>query len=163
MIASLSKPDTMFRLISIAVPFDFHDKLMEYTKHGYRVIALAWKPLPEKLNYVKVQKLQSFATGDNMLTAVSVARECGMVNHSEDIVLVQAFPPDGASDAYVEFIYTEDKKERMKEIRKSFEKDHSLIEIEDARYSTNNMYFALSGQSWDTLRQHFPETLRKVS
>lgn len=54
-----------------------------------------------------------------MLTAVSVARECGMVNHSDDIVLVQAFPPDGKGDAYVEFMYAEDKENRIKELRKS--------------------------------------------
>jgi cation-transporting ATPase 13A3/4/5 len=50
MIASLCKQET--------VPPDFHEKLMSYTQHGYRVIAMAWKELPSKINYVKVQRIQ---------------------------------------------------------------------------------------------------------
>lgn len=52
MIASLCKPDT--------VPADFQEKLMSYTQHGYRVIAMAWKELPSKINYVKVQRIPRF-------------------------------------------------------------------------------------------------------
>ena len=44
----------------ISVPADFHDILMSYTKHGYRVLALAYKPLPEKLKYTKLQRLQRY-------------------------------------------------------------------------------------------------------
>jgi len=39
------------------VPGDFTSVLKSYTQHGYRVIALAWKQLPIKLNYVKVQRI----------------------------------------------------------------------------------------------------------
>lgn len=52
MIASLCKPET--------VPPDFQEKLMSFTKHGYRVIAMAWKELPPKINYVKVQRIPRF-------------------------------------------------------------------------------------------------------
>lgn len=52
MIASLCKPET--------VPPDFQEKLMSFTKHGYRVIAIAWKELPPKINYVKVQRIPRF-------------------------------------------------------------------------------------------------------
>ena len=50
MIASLCKPET--------IPADFQEMLSMYTKHGYRVIGVAWKPLPQKLNYVKVQRME---------------------------------------------------------------------------------------------------------
>ncbi|KAH3832640.1 hypothetical protein DPMN_105932 [Dreissena polymorpha] len=51
--------------------------------------------------------------GDNMLTALSVARESGFVKPSEPIILVQAFPPQ--TDAFgnvtetphVEYVYTD--------------------------------------------------------
>ena len=44
----------------IVVPEDFHEVLMSYTKHGYRVLALAHRELPEKLKHAKIQKLQRY-------------------------------------------------------------------------------------------------------
>jgi len=35
--------------------------------------------------------------GDNMLTAVSVARQCGLVPADDRLVLVNAYPPDTAA------------------------------------------------------------------
>ncbi|VDQ03294.1 unnamed protein product [Trichobilharzia regenti] len=102
---------------------------MEYTREGYRVLALAWKPL--KANYAKVlrvprerveqdllflgllimenrlkpettQVIQTLryanirpvmVTGDNMLTALSVARDCEMIDELDRIILVSAKPP----------------------------------------------------------------------
>jgi len=34
---------------------------MGYTRHGYRVLALAYKELPKKLKYPKIQRIQRFA------------------------------------------------------------------------------------------------------
>lgn len=39
------------------MPTDFNRTLEEYTEEGYRVLALAYKPL-EKLTYPKVQRMQ---------------------------------------------------------------------------------------------------------
>ncbi|KAJ2629056.1 hypothetical protein H4R22_003548 [Coemansia sp. RSA 1290] len=100
---------------SSTIPRDFDRTLLEYTNHGYRVIALAGKPL--KMSWHKLQRLkrdaveqdlvfmgflvfenklkpttapvldelrgakirQIMCTGDNVLTAISVGRECGMI------------------------------------------------------------------------------------
>ncbi|KAJ1720971.1 hypothetical protein LPJ53_004447 [Coemansia erecta] len=100
---------------SDTVPRDFDSVLLEYTNHGYRVIALAGKPL--KMSWPKLQRMrrdaveadlfflgflvfenklkpttapviqelraahirQIMCTGDNVLTAISVGRECTMV------------------------------------------------------------------------------------
>ncbi|KAJ2852596.1 hypothetical protein IWW36_000225 [Coemansia brasiliensis] len=100
---------------SNTIPRDFDRTLLEYTNHGYRVIALAGKPL--KMSWPKLQRLkrdaveqdlvfmgflvfenklkpttapvldelrgakirQIMCTGDNVLTAISVGRECGMI------------------------------------------------------------------------------------
>ena len=45
---------------TFSVPADFHDVLMSYTKHGYRVLALAHRALPEKINYTRVQRIQRY-------------------------------------------------------------------------------------------------------
>uniref|UniRef100_A0A183AJS1 Cation_ATPase_C domain-containing protein n=1 Tax=Echinostoma caproni TaxID=27848 RepID=A0A183AJS1_9TREM len=117
------------------VPPDFHSVLMEYTRAGYRVLALAWRPL--KITYARVVKIRrerveqdlSFlgllimenrlkpetapvievlrnanirpimVTGDNMLTALSVARDCVMIDELDRIVIVSAQPPTNVNSA----------------------------------------------------------------
>ncbi|KAJ1965508.1 hypothetical protein GGI12_000730, partial [Dipsacomyces acuminosporus] len=97
------------------IPHNFDKALLEYTNHGYRVIAIAGRPL--KMAWPKLQRLkrdavelglvfmgflvfenklkptsapvldelrsakirQIMCTGDNVLTAISVGKECGMV------------------------------------------------------------------------------------
>ena len=111
------------------MPRDFHKVLLEYTREGYRVIGLAWRPL--RVAYTKVMRLQRdsierqlqflgllvmenrlkvesapvmkvlkeanirpvMVTGDNMLTALSVARDCEMIEEMERIIMVSAKPP----------------------------------------------------------------------
>ncbi|KAH8860141.1 putative cation-transporting ATPase 13A3 [Schistosoma japonicum] len=117
------------------IPRDFHSTLLEYTREGYRVLALAWKPL--KATYAKVvrvsrerveqdlrflgllimenrlkpettQVIQTLryanirpvmVTGDNMLTALSVARDCEMIDELDRIILVSAKPPASHSSS----------------------------------------------------------------
>ncbi|CAH8522650.1 unnamed protein product [Schistosoma haematobium] len=111
------------------IPRDFHSTLLEYTREGYRVLALAWKPLKatytkvlhvsrerveqnlrflgllimenrlkpettqviETLRYANIRPVM--VTGDNMLTALSVARDCEMIDELDRIILVSAKPP----------------------------------------------------------------------
>ncbi|VDP90066.1 unnamed protein product [Echinostoma caproni] len=120
-IESLCRRDT--------IPSDFHSLLLDYTREGYRVLALAWRPL--KISYTRVLKILRerveqdllflgllvmenrlkpesasiiqvlrnanirpiMVTGDNMLTAVSVARDCEMIDELDRIVIVSAKPP----------------------------------------------------------------------
>ncbi|KAG9039815.1 hypothetical protein FRB95_007242 [Tulasnella sp. JGI-2019a] len=103
-------------------PRDYEDLLSYYTKHGYRVIAIAGKSI-EGLSWLKAQKMKReqaesdlrflgliifenklkpgttpaiqvlraahmacrMVTGDNPRTAVSVARECGLVSQSAHV------------------------------------------------------------------------------
>ncbi|CAH8615506.1 unnamed protein product [Dicrocoelium dendriticum] len=121
MIERLCRQDT--------IPSSFHSVLMQYTREGYRVLALAWRPL--KVSYTRMLKIPRervetdllflgflimenrlkpesapvietlreanirpiMVTGDNMLTALSVARDCGMIDESDRIIIVSAKPP----------------------------------------------------------------------
>ncbi|CED85070.1 ca-transporting atpase [Phaffia rhodozyma] len=105
-------------------PKDYDDLLSYYTKHGFRVIAIAGKSIPG-LTWLKAQRMKReqaeshlqflgliifenklkpettsaisvlrgahlacrMVTGDNVRTAVSVARECGLVSQSASIFL----------------------------------------------------------------------------
>lgn len=119
-------PEMLYCLCSKeSLPKDFYDVLYNYTKRGYRVLALAYKELG-KMSYVKVQKCAReelekdliflgflimenrlkieteevirelhFAnfktlmiTGDNMLTALSVARDCSMISDEDEVYMV---------------------------------------------------------------------------
>ncbi|XP_012941516.2 probable cation-transporting ATPase 13A3 [Aplysia californica] len=187
MIVSLSRKDT--------VPLEFQRTLQTYTQHGYRVIALAWKPLPAKLNFVKVQRINRdylendliflgllvmenrlkpetapvicdlreadirtiMVTGDNMLTALSVARECKMVDQTDRIVLVQAYPPAaGQSDVNIEFVYADDQNTKVEEVFSS--EDRTIAIDEDSQ----RFHFALTGRSWAVVREYCPELLNRI-
>lgn len=56
-------------------------------------------------------------SGDNMLTALSVARECQMVERNDRIILVQAYPPqEGQTDVTLEFVYAGDRGAKVEEV-----------------------------------------------
>lgn len=118
MIASLCDEKT--------IPHDFDECLSSYTNLGYRVLALAYKPLDSKLSWHKLQQVERekiesdlrfigfivlknvlkpetspviqklyeakirvvMVTGDNLLTAACVARECGMVKPTDKIIQI---------------------------------------------------------------------------
>ena len=49
-----------------------------------------------------------------MLTALSVARDCGMIEKKDSAVLVHVVPPSGSRNAYIEWTYgNEANKTRM--------------------------------------------------
>ncbi|KAK6965762.1 cation-transporting ATPase 13A3 [Biomphalaria glabrata] len=189
MITSLSKTET--------IPHDFQEVLQSYTKHGYRVIALAWKELSSKLNLVKIQRLNReqvenelnflgllvmenhlkpqstpainelkdanirtiMVTGDNMLTALSVARECNMVEKSDRIILVQAYPPDvDHSDVTFDFVYADDKNTKVDEAFTLEDQKKIHIDLDNPRF-----HFAVTGKTWAVLRKYCPDILRKIA
>ncbi|KAG4079737.1 hypothetical protein HA402_014868 [Bradysia odoriphaga] len=130
MILTLCKPET--------IPIDFHSKLDEYAQQGYRIIAVAHKPLSPKMTYAKVQRIsrekiecdlefQGFVvlenrlkadtitiinnlmsanirtimvTGDNILTALSVARDCDMITKGQSVIIVNTRPHPTEPGAY---------------------------------------------------------------
>lgn len=110
------------------IPNDFHTKLDVYAQQGYRIIAMAYKILPKKVTYAKVQRLSReqiecdltflgfvilenrlkpdtidiitnlmtanirtiMVTGDNILTALSVAHDCDMIPTGQSVIIVTA-------------------------------------------------------------------------
>lgn len=46
-------------------------------------------------------------SGDNMLTAISVARDCGMVRPYEKVIIADAVPPRDFQPASITWHYTE--------------------------------------------------------
>uniref|UniRef100_A0A452RAB0 ATPase 13A3 n=1 Tax=Ursus americanus TaxID=9643 RepID=A0A452RAB0_URSAM len=160
-IASLCKPET--------VPVDFEKVLEDYTKQGFRVIALAHRKLESKLTWHKVQNISRdviennmdfmglivmqnklkqetpavledlhkanirtvMVTGDNMLTAVSVARDCGMILPQDKVIIAEAIPIKLVHD--------------------------SLEDLQVTRY-----HFAMNGKSFSVILEHFQDLAPKL-
>lgn len=185
MIHSLCNPAT--------VPENYFDVLRGYTLQGFRVMALAYRPLEKKLTWHHVQrvgrnqvecnltflgflimqnmlKLEStpvihtlhnacircvMVTGDNLLTAVSVARDCDMIASTVRVVIVKASIRPGSSTAALEF----EEACRADEFSssRSFRAD-KYIEMEE----NSNFQFAVDGHSFAIVRNHFPDIFEKL-
>ncbi|XP_029395864.1 cation-transporting ATPase 13A2 isoform X5 [Mus pahari] len=182
LVASLCSPET--------VPSDFSQVLQSYTAAGYRVVALAGKPLPIAPSLEAAQQLTRdtveqglsllgllvmrnllkpqtapviqtlrktgirtvMATGDNLQTAVTVARACGMVGTQEHLAVIHATHPEQGQPAALEFLPTE-----------------SSAVMNGAKATGYPMalepqacHLALSGSTFAVLQKHFPKLLPKV-
>ncbi|XP_051493464.1 polyamine-transporting ATPase 13A2 isoform X1 [Apus apus] len=175
MVASLCRKDT--------VPMDFSQMLRHYTTDGFRVLALACKPLSTVTTFEEALQLQRdsvessltflgflvmknvlkpesapvihllrsasirpiMVTGDNMLTAVNVARGCRMVEPKEQVIFVSASPPGQDKPAALKFIPAE----------------HSQGE-EQPEGQYQPCHLALNGKSFAVVCEHFPDLLPKI-
>ncbi|XP_044251355.1 polyamine-transporting ATPase 13A3 isoform X1 [Drosophila takahashii] len=119
-----------------SLPDNYSEQLSTFAKKGYRIIAIAFKALVQKMNYTKIQRLSReevennleflgfvilenrlkpdtakvinalnsakirtiMITGDNILTAMSVARDCGIVSASQAVITVHADPLGGVAN-----------------------------------------------------------------
>ncbi|KAK3867069.1 hypothetical protein Pcinc_027432 [Petrolisthes cinctipes] len=192
MIKSLSLPET--------VPDDFKERLLQYTVQGYRVLALAWRPL--RLSYLKAQRISRdeveceleflgllvlenrlkpqtspvisqlhsasiktiMVTGDNMLTALSVARECGLVGPRQPVISIQAIPPDQDCPPTLTYHATStNTPASMLCLNFQFTQPIDNGVAIDMDGATRQKYcFAIEGRSWATVYQYFPEVLQKL-
>nr|XP_048309919.1 polyamine-transporting ATPase 13A3 isoform X5 [Myodes glareolus] len=192
-IASLCKPET--------VPVDFEKVLEDYTKQGFRVIALAHRKLESKLTWHKVQHISRDAiennmdfmgliimqnklkqetpavledlhkanirtvmvTGDNMLTAVSVARDCGMILPQDKVIIAEALPPKDGKVAKINWHYADS----LTQCNESSAIDSEAIPIKLAHDSLEDLpstpyHFAMNGKSFSVILEHFQDLVPKL-
>ncbi|XP_074653844.1 polyamine-transporting ATPase 13A3-like isoform X2 [Tubulanus polymorphus] len=185
------------------IPENFHNILQQYTMQGFRVIAVAWRPLDQKLSWHQAQRINRdqvecnleflglivmqntlkpettpiiqklhranirtvMVTGDNMLTAVSVARDCSMIKPDERVVLVQAHPPEGDHTASIEWTDAESSLvDSDGESSDTGEKESKVYHAVNIGHDKSQRYhFAISGKCFSVIRQHFPEFIPRLS
>ncbi|XP_063057304.1 polyamine-transporting ATPase 13A3 isoform X2 [Engraulis encrasicolus] len=195
-VASLCKKDT--------VPEDFGEVLEDYTKQGFRVIALAHRRLESKLTWHKVQNVNRdhieanmeflgliimqnklkpetpgvledlrranirtvMVTGDNMLTAISVARDCGMIPPEDRVIIADALPPKDGQAAKINWRYADNptktssvKATRLEEVEISLE---DVTEGDDGAKQPERYHFAMSGKAFAVITEHFQDLLQKL-
>ncbi|XP_024908394.1 probable cation-transporting ATPase 13A3 isoform X2 [Cynoglossus semilaevis] len=102
-------------------------------------------------------------TGDNMLTAISVARGCGMVQANEKVIIADALPPKDFQPASITWCYTVNPA--------LINKDNQCVEInveevvcdQDHTVQEDRYHFALSGKAFDVITEHFPHLIQKLA
>ncbi|XP_029012526.1 cation-transporting ATPase 13A2 isoform X2 [Betta splendens] len=105
---------------------------------------------PVVINILRKACIRSImVTGDNILTAVNVAKSCGMVGSDEKVIFVNATPHTTRA---------------MPTLKFSLEDTQSSVEvITQGLYQGSFVYrLAINGKSFAALCDHFPEHLPKV-
>uniref|UniRef100_A0AAQ4Q6W2 Polyamine-transporting ATPase 13A3 n=1 Tax=Gasterosteus aculeatus aculeatus TaxID=481459 RepID=A0AAQ4Q6W2_GASAC len=85
-------------------------------------------------------------TGDNMLTAISVARDCGMVRADEKVIIADAAPPKDFHPASITWHYTE----------------NPDAVSERVTPQDQNYHFAVTGKAFAVITEHFPQLVQKL-
>uniref|UniRef100_A0A8C0GEY7 Polyamine-transporting ATPase 13A3 n=1 Tax=Chelonoidis abingdonii TaxID=106734 RepID=A0A8C0GEY7_CHEAB len=188
-IASLCKQET--------VPVDFETILEDYTKQGFRVIALAHRKLESKLSWHKVQNINRDAiesnmdfmgliimqnklkqetpavledlhkanirtvmvTGDNMLTAISVARDCGMILPQDKVIIAEALPPKDGQVARINWHYADT---LTKCTNSSPDIPIKLVHESLEDLQLTKYHFAMNGKSFAVILEHFQDLVPKL-
>jgi len=118
-------------------------------------------------------------TGDNLLTAISVARDCKMVKSKDRIIVVEASAPTSEYiNGMIHFNYSDESntQNRSSNDVEELEGDNNnelmvmegtnrvqIESIEEERISVDlNYHFAMTGQTWAIIKTHFTHILPKI-
>uniref|UniRef100_A0A4W6DSU8 Polyamine-transporting ATPase 13A3 n=1 Tax=Lates calcarifer TaxID=8187 RepID=A0A4W6DSU8_LATCA len=86
-------------------------------------------------------------TGDNMLTAISVARDCGMIPPQDTVIIADALPPHDGQAAKITWRYADNLED--------------VCHVDEPK--TQELYhFAMNGKSFAVIAEHFPDMLQKL-
>ncbi|XP_015264765.1 PREDICTED: probable cation-transporting ATPase 13A5 [Gekko japonicus] len=115
------------------------------------------EPVLEELTAARIRTVM--VTGDNLQTAVTVAKNSGMVSGSSRVILVEASEPEGSTPASITWQLMEDKHPGPGEGK------DLCIAIEDkvelGRPGTE-FHFAMNGKSYQVLTKYFSSLVPKV-
>ncbi|KAM5292139.1 putative cation-transporting ATPase 13A4 [Ctenodactylus gundi] len=117
------------------------------------------KPVLEELIAARIRAVM--ITGDNLQTAITVARKSGMVSEGQEVILVEAHETTGSSPASISWKLVEEKKHVV------CGNQDNYINIgeeasENGRDGDRSYHFALSGKSFHVISQHFSSLLPKI-
>ncbi|KAM9316538.1 putative cation-transporting ATPase 13A4 [Gastrophryne carolinensis] len=127
---------------------------------GFLILENRLKPetnaVLEELNKAAIRTVM--ITGDNIQTATTVAKKCGMIPDSSKVILVEAIEPTDISPASLTW--------KLLEYLDDKEKDNDFsINIEntlDEKMQKNEYHFSMSGKTYENLEKHFCDMLPKI-
>ncbi|CAH8649573.1 unnamed protein product [Schistosoma bovis] len=156
------------------IPSNFHSNLLEFTREGFRVLALAWRPI--KASYLRIMRISRdqvehnllflgllvmenrlkpesgpviktlrqanirpvMVTGDHMLTSLSVARDCEMIDELDRVVIVTARPPPCPGNDFDSDVLNESQPIPVPNIEFSTEKNPNTTQDDTNRENIKN-------------------------
>ncbi|XP_012543592.2 probable cation-transporting ATPase 13A3 [Monomorium pharaonis] len=99
-------------------------------------------------------------TGDNIQTAVSVARECGILSIEEHIVDVTTATNEGKDRPEIIF-NVQSQSPRLSSQDQNHSVSSTIKDIERG-IASDNYRFALTGQTWQAMREYYPDLVDRV-
>ncbi|XP_062363425.1 polyamine-transporting ATPase 13A2 isoform X8 [Cinclus cinclus] len=93
-------------------------------------------------------------TGDNMLTALNVARGCCMVEPRERVIFVTASPPGHDKPATLKFV--------LAEHSQGEEQPEGLQQRDSSSIPAQHCHLALNGKSFQVVCEHFSDLLPRI-
>ncbi|OXB63974.1 hypothetical protein ASZ78_014738 [Callipepla squamata] len=115
------------------------------------------KPVLEELSAAHVRSVM--VTGDNIQTAVTVAKNAGMISATSTVILVEANKTPGSSPAFLTW----------KPLEENKAKDHGNLDSDSQterriRLAVNSdqYHFVMSGKTYQIVAQHFIHLLPKL-
>ncbi|XP_045143495.1 probable cation-transporting ATPase 13A5 [Echinops telfairi] len=115
------------------------------------------KPVLKELSEAHIRTVM--ITGDNLQTAITVAKNSGMIPRGSQVILVEATEPEGSLPASVSWQLVENQE-------KGPGKKESYVNIGNSSAPDgeggSGYHFAMSGKSYQVLFQHFCTLLPKI-
>jgi len=109
-------------------------------------------PVVKRLKAANIRQIM--CTGDNILTALSVARDCDMIGEDERVIVVEANPGELPKFSYAEIV-----KQKVKEI----EIDPKSKVLTEHFNENSHFHFAVSGKSFGVIREEHKDLLEKLA
>ncbi|KAM3931813.1 putative cation-transporting ATPase 13A4 [Leptodactylus fuscus] len=119
-------------------------------------LKLETRPVLRELSTARIRTVM--ITGDNLQTAVTVAKNSGMISENSNVILVDAKEPTISSMASITWTLVEGVK------RKSFEEVDIFVDIQDSKSDLEKppYYFAMTGSTYDVILHYFNNLLQKM-
>ncbi|KAM9230927.1 putative cation-transporting ATPase 13A4 [Leptosomus discolor] len=115
------------------------------------------KPVLEELSAARIRSVM--VTGDNIQTAVTIAKNAGMISPTNRVILVEANKIPGSFSAFITWKPLEENKT---EDYRSLEDDGQTEQKIRLALGSGQYHFAMSGKSYQTIAQHFRHLLPKL-
>ncbi|CAM4596731.1 unnamed protein product [Lepidochelys olivacea] len=117
----------------------------------------ATKPVLEELSAARIRSVM--VTGDNIQTAVTVAKNAGMISQTSQVILVEANELSGSPSASITWKLLEESKPN------GYRNLETYIQVGGrfcSEVGRSSYHFAMSGKSYQVITQHFSYLLPKL-
>ncbi|KAE8603788.1 hypothetical protein XENTR_v10014466 [Xenopus tropicalis] len=120
-------------------------------------LKLETRPVLKELNRAKVRSVM--ITGDNLQTAVTVAKNSGMISEGSNVILIEAKEPSGSDLATITWTLVDGIKSKNYDF---MDICISMEEVSKPAEENLHYHFAMNGSTYQVIIQHFNNLLQKI-